>query len=94
VLLYVCFISPATLIGGWVDPDFANPNGPDDVLVIIYGYTPSFALTLAALVLFTLSLGVHSWQVARHRSWYFVTVPVGVVFEIVGYVVRSLSAKA
>jgi uncharacterized membrane protein YozB (DUF420 family) len=33
------------------------------------------------------------FQVIRYRSWYFVTFPIGLLFEIVGYIARSLSAK-
>ncbi|KAJ0166413.1 Sphingoid long-chain base transporter RSB1 [Colletotrichum tanaceti] len=80
--------------GGYVDPNFPNPGGKWDTPVIIYGYTPSFALAVLADVLFLLLLVAHTWQVVRHRSWYFVTVPVGLLFEIVGYVARSLSARA
>ncbi|TQN69500.1 Sphingoid long-chain base transporter RSB1 [Colletotrichum shisoi] len=80
--------------GGYVDPNFPNPGGEWDTPVIIYGYTPSFALAVLADVLFFLVLLVHTRQVVRHRSWYFVTVPVGLLFEIVGYVARSLSARA
>ena len=77
---------------GYVDPNFPNPDGPQDVPIIIYGYTPSFAFAVAAAVLFALSLALHAWQVARYRTWYFVTVPIGLGFEIVGYIARSLSA--
>lgn len=61
--------------------------------IIIYGYTPSFALAVFAAAFFSISLAVHCWQVFRHRTWYFVTVPVALLFEIVGYVSRSLSAR-
>ncbi|OHF01791.1 RTA1 like protein [Colletotrichum orchidophilum] len=79
---------------GYVDPNFVNPGGRWDTPVIIYGYTPSFVLTVLADALFLLLLLVHTWQVIRYRSWYFVTFPIGLLFEIVGYVARSLSAKA
>lgn len=36
---------------------------------------------------------VHLFQTIRFRSWYFITFPVGLLFEIVGYIARSLSAK-
>lgn len=36
---------------------------------------------------------VHLAQTIRFRSWYFVTFPIGLLFEIVGYVARSLSAE-
>ncbi|GKT41099.1 sphingoid long-chain base transporter RSB1 [Colletotrichum spaethianum] len=81
-------------IFGYTDPNFPNPGGEWDTPVIIYGYTPSFVLAVIADVFFFLLLLVHTWQVVRYRSWYFITVPIGLFFEIVGYVARSLSAKA
>lgn len=36
---------------------------------------------------------IHLGQTIHYRSWYFITFPIGLVFEIVGYVARSLSAK-
>ncbi|KAK1756665.1 RTA1 like protein-domain-containing protein [Echria macrotheca] len=79
--------------GGYVDPNWPFPGGPNDAPVIIYGYTPSFALALLADIIFLLFFVVHSWQVVRHRSWYFVTFSVGLLFEIVGYIARTMSAK-
>ncbi|KAK1657905.1 RTA1 like protein [Colletotrichum godetiae] len=87
-------MSEARATYGYVDPDFVNPGGKWNTPVIIYGYTPSFVLTVLADVLFFLLLLVHIWQIIRYRSWYFVTFPIGLLFEIVGYVARSLSAKA
>ncbi|KAF9876999.1 RTA1 like protein [Colletotrichum karsti] len=78
---------------GYVDPNFPPPGGENDTPVIIYGYTPSIALAALAAALFAVLLLVHTFQVVRHRSWYFATFPVGLLFEIVGYVARSLSAK-
>lgn len=67
--------------------------GPNDAPVIIYGYTPSFALALLGVILFFLFSIVHIFQLFKHKSWYFTTFAVGLVFEIVGYVARTLSAK-
>ncbi|OAA80538.1 RTA1 like protein [Akanthomyces lecanii RCEF 1005] len=78
---------------GYVDPNFPNPNGPQDVSIIIYGFTPSFALAVFAAVFFFLYLVVHTVQTVRFRSWWFITFSVGLVFEIVGYCARALSAK-
>ncbi|TDZ19487.1 Sphingoid long-chain base transporter RSB1 [Colletotrichum orbiculare MAFF 240422] len=78
---------------GYVDPDFPPPTGQWDTPVIIYGYTPSFALAVLATALFLLLLLVHTFQLSRHRSWYFSTFPVGLLFEIVGYAARALSAR-
>lgn len=80
-------------IDGYVDPNFPNPNGEWDTPVIIYGYTPAFSLAVFAVVWFFLFLFVHLFQVIRHRNWYFVTFPIGLLFEVIGYISRSLSAK-
>jgi hypothetical protein len=79
--------------GGYVDPNWPFPGGPNDAPVIIYGYTPSFALALLGVIIFFLLTVVHIFQLFRHRSWYFTTFSVGLAFEIVGYVARTLSAK-
>jgi len=79
--------------GGYVDPNWPPPNGPNDAPVIIYGYTPSFALAVLGVVLFFLLFLVHLAQAIRHRTWYFITFSVGLSFEIVGYIARTLSAK-
>ncbi|KAG7291998.1 hypothetical protein NEMBOFW57_002028 [Staphylotrichum longicolle] len=78
---------------GYVDPNWPFPGGPNDAPVIIYGYTPSFALALLATILFSLYFVVHLFQVVRHRTTYFCTFPIGLAFEIVGYIARCLSAK-
>jgi hypothetical protein len=79
--------------GGYVDPNWPFPGGPNDAPVIIYGYTPSFALALLATILFSLYFLVHLYQVIRHRAAYFSTFPIGLGFEIIGYIARCLSAK-
>ncbi|ETS78857.1 hypothetical protein PFICI_08710 [Pestalotiopsis fici W106-1] len=78
---------------GYVDPNFPNPGGKWDTYVIIYGYTPAFSLAIFAAAWFVLFLVVHLAQAIRHRSWYFITFPIGLLFEVIGYVARSLSAK-
>jgi hypothetical protein len=45
------------------------------------------------VALFTLALGIHSFQLLRHRTWYFSTMVIGLAFEIVGYAFRLLSTK-
>ncbi|KAF5240479.1 hypothetical protein FAUST_4373 [Fusarium austroamericanum] len=80
-------------IKGYVDPNFPNPNGDWDTPIIIYGYTPAFSLAVFAAAWFALFMIVHLFQTIRFRSWYFITFPVGLLFEIVGYIARSLSAK-
>ncbi|GKT99366.1 rta1 [Fusarium langsethiae] len=80
-------------INGYVDPNFPNPNGEWDTPIIIYGYTPAFSLAVFAAAWFALFMDIHLFQTIRFRSWYFITFPVGLLFEIVGYIARSLSAK-
>lgn len=78
---------------GYVDPNWPNPNGEWDTPVIIYGYTPAFSLSLFAAIWFFLFFVVHLAQTIKFRSWWFIVFPIGLIFEVVGYVARSLSAK-
>ncbi|KAF2246748.1 RTA1-domain-containing protein [Trematosphaeria pertusa] len=78
---------------GYIDPNFPNPGGPDDASIIIYGYTPSIVVGVLGCVLFFLAGILHGWQLFKYRAWYFSTVMVGIIFEIVGYIFRSLSSQ-
>ncbi|RAH49735.1 RTA1 domain-containing protein [Aspergillus brunneoviolaceus CBS 621.78] len=78
---------------GYIDPNFPNPNGPNDTSIIIYGYTPSLALAAFAATWFFVHLVAHTVQTIRHRSWWWLPFSVGLVFEIVGYIARALSAR-
>ncbi|KAK5172019.1 uncharacterized protein LTR77_003656 [Saxophila tyrrhenica] len=78
---------------GYVDPDFPNPGGPNSARIIIYGYTPALALGVLGVVLFFVALVAHCYLLFRHRTWYFSTVAVGTVMEIIGYVFRLLSSQ-
>lgn len=42
---------------------------------------------------FWLLFAAHLVQTVRHRSWWFITFPIGLLFEVVGYIARCLSAK-
>lgn len=79
--------------GGYVDPSFPNPQGPNDAHIIIYGYVPSFALCILAIILFTLSAVVHLFQAIRYRTFYFLPLTFGCAIEIVGYIFRALSSR-
>lgn len=50
-------------------------------------------LGILGAVLFTIALALHTWLLFRHRTWYFSTVVVGTLMEIVGYAFRILAAK-
>jgi RTA1 like protein len=56
-------------------------------------YTPNFALGVLGVALFTIALFLHLYLLFRHRTWYFSTVVVGTVMEIIGYIFRILASK-
>jgi hypothetical protein len=56
-------------------------------------YTPSLAVGVLGVVLFAIGLAAHLVLLLRHRTWYFSTVVVGTVMEIVGYAFRILSSQ-
>ncbi|KAE8446202.1 hypothetical protein EG329_012427 [Mollisiaceae sp. DMI_Dod_QoI] len=77
---------------GFVDPNWPNPNGSNDAPIIIYGYVPNFPLTIFASTLFSISLLIHLSQLLYYRTWYFATVPIALILEVLGYIFRSFSA--
>jgi hypothetical protein len=80
-------------IGGFVDPSFPNPHGAHDAPIIIYGYRPSFVLALLGIIIFAGSCVVHSYQVKKYRTWYFIPFAIGTALEVVGYGCRALSSS-
>ncbi|KAJ5765249.1 hypothetical protein N7520_004808 [Penicillium odoratum] len=78
---------------GYVDPNFPNPNGKNDTSIIIYGYTPSIGLAAFAAAWFFIHLIAHTAQNFTTRSWWWMTFSIGLIFEIIGYIARSLSAE-
>ncbi|KAF3407713.1 Sphingoid long-chain base transporter RSB1 [Talaromyces pinophilus] len=79
---------------GYTDSSIPNPNGPNDTSIIIYGYTPSIALASLAAIWFFIHLILHTAQTFRlHNCWWWLVFSVGLIFEVVGYIARSLSAK-
>ncbi|KAL4875427.1 RTA1-domain-containing protein [Aspergillus karnatakaensis] len=78
---------------GYVDPDFPPPGGENNTSVIIYGYRPSIAVAAFAASWFFIHLLTHTAQTIRYRSWWWLTFSTGLVFEIIGYIARSLSAE-
>lgn len=61
--------------------------------MIIYGYTPSIAVAAFAAAWFFLHFVFHTVRTIRIRSWWWIPFSVGLVFEVIGYIARSLSAK-
>lgn len=56
-------------------------------------YTPSLVVGILGVVLFFIGLVAHMFLLLRHRTWYFSTVVVGTVMEIIGYAFRILSSQ-
>ncbi|KAI5361882.1 Putative RTA-like protein [Septoria linicola] len=79
--------------GGYIDPNFPNPMGRNDATIIIYGYTPSLAVGVLGVALFTIAAATHLFLLVRHRSWYFSPLLIGTLMEIVGYIFRLLSSQ-
>lgn len=65
-----------------------------DTPIIIYGYTPSFALALFGAMWFFGLFAVHCAQTMHYRSWWFIPFTVGLALEVVGYIGRILSSKS
>lgn len=80
-------------VQGYIDPNFPRPESDDSACIIIFGYTPSFALGVLAVILFAIALALHIWLLIRHRTWYFSTVVVGTFMEVIGYIFRILASK-
>jgi uncharacterized membrane protein len=62
-------------------------------LTFNFRYTPSLVVGVLGVVLFFIALIAHSYLLIRHRTWYFSTVIVGLVAEIIGYAFRILSSQ-
>jgi hypothetical protein len=61
--------------------------------IIIYGYVPSLILAIVAAAFFAITFIAHAYQTFRYRTWYFVTLPIALLLEVVGYIARTLSAR-
>ncbi|KAJ9618633.1 hypothetical protein H2203_008835 [Taxawa tesnikishii (nom. ined.)] len=58
-----------------------------------YHYNPSMAAAIVFIILFLATSAVHTWQLAKRRTWYFIPFLLGGFFEWIGYIGRALSAK-
>ncbi|KAL9045917.1 MAG: hypothetical protein Q9214_001129 [Letrouitia sp. 1 TL-2023] len=80
-------------IDGYVDPKIPNPNKDSDSPIIIYGYTPTLALSALALALYGLLLMLHAFRLYLHRLLAFsILLLTTTIFEIVGYAFRLRSS--
>ncbi|RGP66872.1 rta1 domain-containing [Fusarium longipes] len=60
---------------------------------VFYNYNPSMAAAVIFIIVFGISSLLHTYQLARTRTWYFIPFLIGCLFECVGYVGRALSAN-
>ncbi|KPM41432.1 hypothetical protein AK830_g5125 [Neonectria ditissima] len=58
-----------------------------------YHYDPSLAAACIFAVLFGLSALWHLLLIIKHRTWYFIPLLFGGVFEVVGYAARGVSSN-
>ncbi|CAF9925083.1 MAG: hypothetical protein HETSPECPRED_005739 [Heterodermia speciosa] len=80
-------------IDGYVDPSIPNPNGEQDAPIIIYGYTPTLALSALAVALYALLLILHAYRLYAHRLYAFsILLILTTICEIVGYAFRLQSS--
>ncbi|KAJ5210630.1 hypothetical protein N7491_010436 [Penicillium cf. griseofulvum] len=55
----------------------------------LYHYDPSLAAAAIFIILFTASTGLHFFQMAKTRTWFFIAFCCGGIFEIIGYIGRT-----
>ncbi|KAF2999887.1 hypothetical protein E8E13_008297 [Curvularia kusanoi] len=73
--------------------DAYHPSLDDPDAWVPYRYHPSKAAALVFVVAFALTTILHVYQVCKRRTWYFIPLIVGGIFEIIGYVGRVLSTN-
>ncbi|KAH7162030.1 RTA1 like protein-domain-containing protein [Dactylonectria estremocensis] len=59
----------------------------------LYHYDPSLAAAAIFAVIFGISGLVHSYQMVKGRTWYFLAFLIGVLFEFGGYAARAVNAS-
>lgn len=57
----------------------------------LYRYTPSLPAAVVFAAIFAVLSALHTWQLARHRAYYFTAFTVGGYFQLVGYCGRIWS---
>jgi hypothetical protein len=68
----------------------ANGNNNDFKL---YRYDPSLAAASIFIVLFFLASTLHTYQLLRTRTWFFIPFCIGGFFEAIGYVGRAINSQ-
>ncbi|THY71914.1 RTA1 like protein, partial [Aureobasidium pullulans] len=57
-----------------------------------YEYLPSKAAAIIACLIFIVITILHTWQLFRTRTWFFIPFVIGGLFEVIGYAARAKSA--
>jgi hypothetical protein len=58
-----------------------------------FRYDPSLAAAVIFTVLFLLTSLFHLYQLIRARTWYFLALVIGAIFEMIGYIGRILCSQ-
>ncbi|KAK9371773.1 RTA1 like protein-domain-containing protein [Lipomyces chichibuensis] len=58
-----------------------------------YRYNPSLVAAIVFVVLFALATVIHTYRLLRTKTWYFIPLLLGGVFETIGYIGRILSSR-
>ncbi|KAL4792752.1 RTA1 like protein-domain-containing protein [Aspergillus venezuelensis] len=58
-----------------------------------YYYDPSMAAAVIFIVLYGIVTGLHTYQLFRTRTWFFIPMVLGGYFEFIGYIGRALSSS-
>jgi len=59
----------------------------------LYHYHPSLGAAVLFVILFFLTTGLHTFQLVRTRTWFFIAFTLGGACELIGYVARAVSAS-
>ncbi|KAK2761753.1 hypothetical protein FQN54_001581 [Arachnomyces sp. PD_36] len=58
-----------------------------------YRYDPSLVAAIIFIALFFITTGIHTFQLIRSRTWYFIPLVIGGFFQAIGYIGRVLSSN-
>lgn len=59
----------------------------------LFNYKPSLAAAAIFVALFAITTGYHGFQAFKRRTYFFIPLIIGGIFEVVGYVGRALATK-
>ncbi|KAL1970553.1 hypothetical protein VTN77DRAFT_4197 [Rasamsonia byssochlamydoides] len=70
-----------------------HPSLDDPNVWVPYRYVPTKVGAAVFIVAFALTTILHCFQLLKHKTWYFIPLFIGGIFEIVGYIGRMRSAE-